>query len=530
MACLSSTVMFAANPPLHYQINQIGCDADYTKITGVLTIDGVEVYNGEGMQEAGGGNLEIGVFDQNGVCRGAKFPTWRSKSNQWIYQLQIRGTAGFVYHFKVYDHATETELDLVDDFGEEITYQGNYTYPWNGSTSGLNNLYHLNFTYPITKDIIGVDESNWANQNGGYYLIASPLANNTNPADVENMINSAYDLYYFDQAQDLEWINYQDQNDGGYDLVSGKGYLYASKEDTQLIFKGSPVAGNEITVALDYIDGAAWAGWNLVGNPFTVAAYITDMEDNARYFYVLNDDRNEVVSAQGTTIAPMEGAFVCAAGQGESVKIGYTPSGKGTRANFALNLSQNRGVIDRAVVNFGKGNLPKFQLNPSHTKVYIPMEGKDYAVVSAEAVGEMPVNFKAEKSGTYTLSLSTEEVSFTYLHLIDNQTGNDVNLLETPSYSFNAQVTDYAQRFRLVFATGSSVDGDSFGFINAGGNFCIYGIEGEATVQVMDVVGHVLSSDTFSGSYERKLDVASGVYMIRLINGNDVKVQKIVVR
>ena len=46
----------------------------------------------------------------------------------------------------------------------------------------------------------------------------------------------------------------------------------------------------------------------------------------------------------------------------------------------------------------------------------------------------------------------------------------------------------------------------------------------------MDVVGHVLSSDTFSGSYERKLDVASGVYMIRLINGNDVKVQKIVVR
>ena len=522
LACLASTVAFAQT--LHYTIDQTGCQALDRKVTGVFAINHVEVYNGEGMQYAGGGDLEIGVFDQNGICRGAKLPTWREKSNQWVYQLKIKGDVGFVYHFKVYDHATETELDLVDDFADVIEYVSNQ------QTGSLSNLYELNFTYPITKDIIGVGESNWANQNGGYYLIASPLANNTNPADVENMINSAYDLYYFDQAQDLEWINYQDQNDGGYDLVSGKGYLYASKEDTQLIFKGSPVAGNEITVALDYIDGATWAGWNLVGNPFTVAAYITDMEDNAKYFYVLNDDRNEVVSAQGTTIAPMEGAFVCAAGQGESVKIGYTPSGKGTRANFALNLSQNRGVIDRAVVNFGKGNLPKFQLNPSHTKVYIPMEGKDYAVVSAEAVGEMPVNFKAEKSGTYTLSLSTEEVSFTYLHLIDNQTGNDVNLLETPSYSFNAQVTDYAQRFRLVFATGSSVDGDSFGFINAGGNFCIYGIEGEATVQVMDVVGHVLSSDTFSGSYERKLDVASGVYMIRLINGNDVKVQKIVVR
>jgi hypothetical protein len=81
-----------------------------------------------------------------------------------------------------------------------------------------------------------------------------------------------------------------------------------------------------------------------------------------------------------------------------------------------------------------------------------------------------------------------------------------------------------------VFATGSSVDGDSFAFINGMGNLCIFGIEGEATVQVMDALGHMVSSNTFSGSFEQKLNVAPGVYMIRLINGNDVKVQKIVIR
>ena len=81
-----------------------------------------------------------------------------------------------------------------------------------------------------------------------------------------------------------------------------------------------------------------------------------------------------------------------------------------------------------------------------------------------------------------------------------------------------------------MFATGSSVDGDSFAFINGMGNLCIFGIEGEATVQVMDALGHMVSSNTFSGSYEQKLNVAPGVYMIRLINGNDVKVQKIVIR
>ena len=114
-------------------------------------------------------------------------------------------------------------------------------------------------------------------------------------------------------------------------------------------------------------------------------------------------------------------------------------------------------------------------------------------------------------------------------------TGEDVDLLAGAStgsatYTFNARTTDYESRFRLVFATGSSIDGDSFGFVNAMGNLCIFGIEGEATVQVIDILGHVISSETFSGSYEKRINGAPGVYMVRLIQGNDVKVQKVVVR
>ena len=167
------------------------------------------------------------------------------------------------------------------------------------------------------------------------------------------------------------------------------------------------------------------------------------------------------------------------------------------------------------------------------SKVYMPVEGKDYATVfSTETMGEMPVSFKAENNGDYTLSFTNEDVEFTYLHLIDNLTGEDVDLLASASsaYTFKANTTDYAQRFKLVFATGTSVEGDNFSFVNASGNLCIFGIEGEATVQVIDILGHVISSETFSGSYERKINDAPGVYMVRLINGNDVKVQKVVVR
>ena len=121
-------------------------------------------------------------------------------------------------------------------------------------------------------------------------------------------------------------------------------------------------------------------------------------------------------------------------------------------------------------------------------------------------------------------------MEFGYLHLFDNKTGTDVDLLRTPSYTFNATTTDYESRFKLVFATGSSIAGDSFSFINSNGNFCIFGIEGEATLQVFDVMGRVLGTETFSNNIEKRLDVAPGVYFIRLINGDDVQTQKIVVR
>ena len=89
---------------------------------------------------------------------------------------------------------------------------------------------------------------------------------------------------------------------------------------------------------------------------------------------------------------------------------------------------------------------------------------------------------------------------------------------------------DYESRFKLVYATGSSIDDNSFTFLNSNGNFSIFGIEGEATLQVLDVMGRMLSTETFNGSIEKRLDVAPGVYFIRLVSGNDMKTQKIVVR
>ena len=150
-------------------------------------------------------------------------------------------------------------------------------------------------------------------------------------------------------------------------------------------------------------------------------------------------------------------------------------------------------------------------------------------MVYAEAMGEMPVNFKAEKNGSYTISFNNDNVEFSYLHLIDNLTGNDVDLLENPNYNFDARYTDYAQRFKLVYTTGTTADNDEFGFIS-NNHLMILGVDGQATLKVMDVTGRTLSTETFSGNYDKALNLSSGVYMLQLIQGNNVKTQKIVVK
>ena len=136
------------------------------------------------------------------------------------------------------------------------------------------------------------------------------------------------------------------------------------------------------------------------------------------------------------------------------------------------------------------------------------------------------MNFKAKENGTYTLSFSSEEVGFNYLHLIDNMTGNDVDLLATPSYTFSAKTSDYASRFRLVFSICEDANGDNaFAFVN-NGNIVV---NGEGTLQVIDMTGRILVCRDAMHCVSTT-GMTPGVYVLRLINGDNVKTQKMVIQ
>lgn len=377
----------------------------------------------------------------------------------------------------------------------------------------------------LTKDIAGFGSSNKA----GYYLIASPVAEVT-PTAENGFLTNTYDLYYFDESQEHEeWRNYKVEGHA-FNLVSGKGYLYANSDDTTLTFTGVPYTGNG-KVTLAYTAGKNFSGWNLIGNPFATAATL-DMP-----YYRLNEEGSEVnPETEEDNIDAMEGVFVYT--NAATTEANFAAVSRGATgeelAKVNINVMDGKALIDRAIVRFDAGRtLPKFQLNPNSTKVYIPQEDKSYAIAVAENnVGEMPVSFKAEKNGSYAIGFTCSEVTFSYLHLIDNMTGADIDLLTTPSYTFEAKTTDYASRFRLVFSAESTSTGSAaepFAFVNNGEIVLTVDVETQdfASLQIVDLTGRVI----YQGAATNRVPTSGmvpGLYVLRLICGDEVNTQKIV--
>ena len=486
-------------------------------------------------------NLEIAAFTVVGdTCRS----NWNFMTDEYVLEygdpfpildgvaiFYTPGQPAYELYFMMYDHQRNIEYGPCEVLylGEPLTILTGVQHDegWDDPENPI----FLSFTTPalqtFTKEINGyVDPEG----NDNYYLIASPVGNISAGA-VGSLVSNNFDFYSFNQsAASEEWVNLVEAAEEEYEMQIGVGYLYANSDTVTLVFTGTPIDPEEeaeYPIALDYDINCTteWQGYNLIGNPYAEPAFL-----DREYLRLVDGEYDLVENYSEEAVDMIEGVFVQAESENDTVTFNI---GAGTEPlvpdeKVVLKVAQGRGIVDRAVIRFGEGHqMTKVQFNSSHSKLYIPQDGKDYAVVRSAEMGEMPVNFKAGESGSYMLSVDPKNVEFNYLHLIDNMTGADVDLLATPSYSFEANTSDYASRFKLVYATGSNSD-DSFAFFS-NGSFVISN-EGEATLQVVDVMGRILKSETISGSANVNVNAAPGVYMLRLINGNDVKVQKVIVK
>jgi hypothetical protein len=365
---------------------------------------------------------------------------------------------------------------------------------------------------------------------GGWYFIASPI-NSTElaPNSVDNMLTDANEengprTYDFYRLENDNWKNYRKN---AFNLTNGEGYLYANESAQTMSFKGEikPYDAENNSVTLS-------AGWNLIGNPYT-----RNVVPNMAYHTLNNGASTTSVMANEGLVAPGMGIAVYSENGGTlSFNLPSESSSAPSNGNLQITLNQqitnrnntNTIAIDNTIVSFNEcEGLPKFPLLEANSKLYIPKGNEEYAIVSSAAQSEMPINFKANENGIYTLTVNPENVKMNYLHLIDNLTGNNIDLLISPDYTFEAKTTDYATRFRLMFASvceDTDDDNENFVFINDG-NIIVYK---EGTLQVVDMTGRVVyQGDAINRVSTSRMTL--GVYVLRLITTNGVKTQKIVI-
>jgi hypothetical protein len=350
-------------------------------------------------------------------------------------------------------------------------------------------------------------------------------------------------------------------------FVPGKGYMMAISQDSYM--SNSGVLNNgDVTITLTNGEPQSLQynkGWNLVGNPYqayldlkavrtgaNASYYIYDAESGDYVPYAVGASQNTVTPSR--YIHPHQGFFMHAEPEegATTETLTFTPGmattekedGSYFRGDEQINYPlvnlfarSQAGNNDLAIIELNRpeiGGATKMSfMTNANFELSAYLDGQDYGLLfTPEGTEKVPVHFTTQEDGTYTLTWDTQNGVFTSLLLVDNMTGTITDMLRSDHYTFDAKTSDYASRFYLTYAcTGVEEvnEGDgSFAFFDGSE----WVVNGKGQLDIIDVTGRVLFSKRIANEQNRVNlnNVAPGVYMMRVSDGKDTMVQKIVVR
>ena len=334
----------------------------------------------------------------------------------------------------------------------------------------------------------------------------------------------------------MMWENCQDSDYSSFE--NGRGYLYRKGNSTNIIFNGTFNVGNVI-YPLTYTSSTT-KGFHLIGNPYPhnifkgdgAAIPNTYLEEG---FYTLTSAGAwQAGTDHYTAIAPCQAILVQAKSSvtaGDELTMTNTTA-SGAKRDFEDNIMfavSNSNYEDVAYAVFKEGHgLNKIEhRNDDIQMLYIEHNGENFAIADIEEnVRAFNLKFHAATTGKYTMKIKPTG-DFSYLHLIDNLTGEDIDLLIDDEYSFIGLFLDKDNRF-IVKLRYNSVNYDEDVFAYQSGNDII--IDGDGDLQIFDVMGRMVSTMHVNGiETVSTSSLPTGMYIFRLI-GNDMKTQKIVVK
>ena len=409
------------------------------------------------------------------------------------------------------------------------------------------------------------------------------------PADFINYHHG--DFYCFYEPQ-YHWINFRRHTNchwhmDNYELnikyenedhfIPGKGYLMAinadqnnvSRKDQFIQNRGILNNGNPISIKVS-ADAPEWTGlkgYNLLGNPyqsylnFEVFKSVNNSLWNGEEFantYAVYDPESDAWLQYAT--ASSDGAKVASQyinmHQGFMIRVskeGYaqftnamrtnegTPNFRGAENHYPLiNFFLDNGQDSKnvAVLELGRpenGGAEKLNVGSTKGRISLRHDNQDFGILFRDITeGSQPLYFDTDEDGTFTLSWNTANANFSSLTLVDNLTGVKYDMLANDHYTFQGNASDYRSRFKVVIGRFTDVEEneetvtDNFAFFD-GSDWIV---NGQGQLTVTDMTGRTVYTSNLTNDQNRVSlnGVANGIYLMRVANGQNVNVQKIVVR
>lgn len=330
---------------------------------------------------------------------------------------------------------------------------------------------------------------------------------------------------------DVEFIN--DNN-----FEKGKGYLVSYQNESVANFKGNLnylAEGESYQMNLRHYPDNILAQFNLVGNPFPFNInWETDIEVNCVYdgFATLNFKEGSYIYRENGTINAGEGFMIRTKESGSNyIKFTKGLSKSSRNENNSINIiASNSNGSDNVIIRFDDNEISGFpklvNFNDKIANVYVKDENVNYGILNFNNdINEIPLYFDAKEMSNYTLTFDVKGI-YENLYLLDKMTGEKFNLLLENEYSFIANSNDRNDRFILMKTDGQQPTTNSnFAYINNGELY----IDAAGSIQIIDMMGRIVMTEEIHNGIINIGKLNGAAYIVRCINENEVKTQKIIV-
>ncbi|MBQ5857312.1 MAG: carboxypeptidase regulatory-like domain-containing protein [Bacteroidales bacterium] len=391
----------------------------------------------------------------------------------------------------------------------------------------LNGKFVMNITNP----------EDWTEENKtGWQLISVPFSAEADISEFTG-VNDSYDFYKFDgNNQGKEWINFKNNtNDLETSFVNGRGYLASYKERETFaptgVFNSSSSHDFVITTG-----DKRMSGFQLLGNPFSFNMEWSKVEHSGLVdgFAVANDKGTyDYHDGSDGTISVGDGFFVKAIEENATMSYDANSANSISRSEKTESInviaSGNNGN-DNVIISFAGANkegFPKLDnFNDKVANIFVNNNDVRYGIFNYDRnTTEVEVSFIASVMGRYTISMKTNG-EFDNLVLVDRFTGIETNML-LEDYSFTASGQQDHNRF-VVRLSMNNNDIQKERFVYQSNNELI--INGEGLVQIIDIMGRIVYTNEINGiSRVNVSNFYSATYVVKVVNENEVKTQKVVI-